>query len=42
MSIAASEKTFLGQPRGLTVLFLTEMWEKFSVSARTLKSKQNQ
>ena len=30
MSIAASEKSFLGQPRGLTVLFLTEMWEKFS------------
>lgn len=30
MTIAASEKNFLGQPRGLTVLFLTEMWEKFS------------
>lgn len=30
MSIVASEKSFLGQPRGLTVLFLTEMWEKFS------------
>nr|WP_314430555.1 peptide MFS transporter [uncultured Brevundimonas sp.] len=30
MTIAASEKSFLGQPRGLTVLFLTEMWEKFS------------
>ena len=30
MSIAVSEKSFLGQPRGLAVLFLTEMWEKFS------------
>lgn len=30
MSIAASEKSSLGQPRGLTVLFLTEIWEKFS------------
>ncbi|MEN5170787.1 peptide MFS transporter [Brevundimonas pondensis] len=30
MTIVASEKSFLGQPRGLTVLFLTEMWEKFS------------
>lgn len=30
MIIAAREKSFLGQPRGLTVLFLTEMWEKFS------------
>ena len=30
MSIAVREKSFLGQPRGLPVLFLTEMWEKFS------------
>lgn len=27
---AVSDKTWFGQPRGLTVLFLTEMWEKFS------------
>ena len=26
----ANEKTWFGQPRGLTVLFLTEMWETFS------------
>jgi proton-dependent oligopeptide transporter, POT family len=25
-----SQATWFGQPRGLTVLFLTEMWEKFS------------
>ena len=25
-----SEKTFLGHPRGLVILFLTEMWERFS------------
>ncbi len=24
------EKTFLGQPRGLSTLFFTEMWERFS------------
>ena len=24
------EKTFLGQPRGLSILFYTEMWERFS------------
>jgi POT family proton-dependent oligopeptide transporter len=24
------EQTWFGQPRGLTILFLTEMWEKFS------------
>src|ERR1700750_1942539 len=24
------EKSWFGQPRGLTVLFLTEMWEQFS------------
>jgi len=28
--IPAGEKTFLGHPRGLVVLFLTEMWERFS------------
>jgi len=27
---AASEGTFLGHPKGLFVLFLTEMWERFS------------
>lgn len=27
---AAAEKTILGHPRGLAVLFLTEMWERFS------------
>lgn len=26
----ASEKTWFGHPRGLTILFLTEMWENFS------------
>jgi proton-dependent oligopeptide transporter, POT family len=31
MSLAqAGEKTWFGQPRGLTVLFLTNMWEQFS------------
>jgi len=24
------EKTFFGQPRGLSTLFFTEMWERFS------------
>ena len=24
-----NEKTFLGHPRGLVILFLTEMWERF-------------
>jgi POT family proton-dependent oligopeptide transporter len=28
--IVAQEKTWFGQPRGLTILFLTEMWEMFS------------
>jgi POT family proton-dependent oligopeptide transporter len=28
--VEANEKTWFGQPRGLTVLFLTEMWETFS------------
>jgi POT family proton-dependent oligopeptide transporter len=27
---ATTEATWFGQPRGLTILFLTEMWEKFS------------
>ncbi|GIL39350.1 peptide MFS transporter [Roseiterribacter gracilis] len=27
---AALSKTWFGQPRGLTILFLTEMWEQFS------------
>lgn len=27
---AASRKTFLGHPRGLVILFFTEMWERFS------------
>jgi proton-dependent oligopeptide transporter, POT family len=26
----ASEQSWFGQPRGLTILFLTEMWEQFS------------
>ena len=26
----SAEKTFLGHPRGLFILFLTEMWERFS------------
>ncbi|MDR0921630.1 MAG: peptide MFS transporter [Lactobacillales bacterium] len=30
MSKSDSEKTFLGQPRGLSTLFFTEMWERFS------------
>ncbi|MFD9218873.1 peptide MFS transporter [Streptomyces sp. NPDC060064] len=29
-SSAVSEKTFLGHPRGLATLFMTEMWERFS------------
>ncbi len=28
--IKAQDKTWFGQPRGLTILFLTEMWEFFS------------
>ncbi len=28
--MSASQQTWFGQPRGLTVLFLTEMWEQFS------------
>ncbi|MFL6585253.1 MAG: peptide MFS transporter [Luteimonas sp.] len=30
MTTAAPNKTWFGQPPGLTILFLTEMWEKFS------------
>jgi len=30
MTAAAGPTDWFGQPRGLTVLFLTEMWEKFS------------
>ncbi|WP_256773941.1 MULTISPECIES: peptide MFS transporter [unclassified Stenotrophomonas] len=30
MSIAAPPRAWFGQPPGLTILFLTEMWEKFS------------
>ena len=26
----SQEKTFLGHPRGLFILFFTEMWERFS------------
>ena len=29
-TVASSEKTWFGQPRGLTILFLTNMWEQFS------------
>ena len=29
-SASADEKTILGHPRGLFILFLTEMWERFS------------
>jgi len=28
--MSATQATWFGQPRGLTILFLTEMWEKFS------------
>src|SRR6201999_2659919 len=28
--MSASQQTWFGQPRGLTILFLTEMWEIFS------------
>ncbi len=30
MIAASSERTWFGQPRGLTILFLTNMWEQFS------------
>ena len=30
MAQAGSGATFLGHPRGLVILFLTEMWERFS------------
>lgn len=29
-AMSASQQTWFGQPRGLTILFLTEMWEIFS------------
>jgi POT family proton-dependent oligopeptide transporter len=28
--MSANQQTWFGQPRGLTILFLTEMWEQFS------------
>ena len=28
--VTASQASWFGQPRGLTILFLTEMWEQFS------------
>src|ERR1700730_13926518 len=28
--MSARQQTWFGQPRGLTILFLTEMWEQFS------------
>src|SRR3546814_8763909 len=28
--MATAEKTWFGHPRGLTILFLTQMWEQFS------------
>src|SRR5579872_585388 len=30
MTLSTSGKTWFGQPRGLTILFLTEMWTEFS------------
>ena len=30
MSIAPAPSNWFGQPRGLTILFLTNMWEQFS------------
>src|SRR5688572_18404892 len=30
MTSATSSGSWFGQPKGLTILFLTEMWEKFS------------
>lgn len=30
MTVPAGERTWFGQPRGLTILFLTNMWEQFS------------
>src|SRR6202050_4613151 len=29
-AMSANQQTWFGQPRGLTILFLTEMWEIFS------------
>src|SRR5579863_9893718 len=28
--MSTNQQTWFGQPRGLTILFLTEMWEQFS------------
>ena len=33
MTEAVATKTWFGQPRGLTILFLTEMWTEFSFFA---------
>src|SRR3954468_5908876 len=30
MTIAPAPSNWFGQPRGLTILFLTDMWEQFS------------
>src|ERR1700760_4115270 len=30
MSAPAPQRDWFGQPRGLTILFLTDMWEQFS------------
>ena len=30
MTVAAADRDWFGQPRGLTILFLTNMWEQFS------------
>ena len=29
-AVHSHDKTILGHPRGLVILFLTEMWERFS------------
>ena len=30
MSVAATDRSFFGHPRGLSTLFFSEMWERFS------------
>jgi len=30
LNVSSDSKTILGHPRGLFILFLTEMWERFS------------
>ena len=30
MTATTDQGSWFGQPKGLTILFLTEMWEKFS------------